>query len=170
MNSSVQPNPFNDLAPLQLVTAYGGQCDLNWHAGQFSEVKVADLKPELPVLLCFGRDFSWPLLSTLAQAIALPSGGYTLSLSKPHPALPAALRLHLPLTYQPTPALLSRLALDHDCQLVYLAQQPTLRMCRINQIPSTASASCSNVITLEEGLADKLWCCIFLNDNTGSPE
>lgn len=127
MNSSVQPHPFNDLAPLQLVTAYGGQCHLNWHAGQFSEVKVADLKPELPVLLCFGRDFSWQLLSTLAQALALPSGSYTLSQSKPHPALPAALRLHLPLTYQPKPALLSRLALDHDCQLVYLAQQPTLR-------------------------------------------
>jgi phosphoserine phosphatase SerB len=126
LNQISQAIPFAELSPVALVQAYQGCCQLSWQQGQFNAVSQA-AKPELPVLLCFGAHFSWSLLTTLAQALALPDGVVKLSLLQPVPQLSPALRLHLPDGMVPPQALLNRLALDYDCQLVYLRQQPSLR-------------------------------------------
>lgn len=125
LNQTYQAIPFATLSPSALVQSYAGHCQLNWQQGQFTAVRQT-VASTPPFLLCFGTDFSWSLLTTLLQALGLPDGSLTLSTLQPMPQLPPALRLALPDSIAPPQALLNRLALDYDCQLVYITQQPSL--------------------------------------------
>lgn len=119
--------------PLEALQQYQGVYQLNWFNGTLVCDNGNYLQPSsesvnvFPVLLCFGKDINWSELQQLFIALALPEGEYRVTALQPITALPVALRLHLPLNWRPQQSVLTRFALDYGCQLVYLAQQPTLR-------------------------------------------
>lgn len=129
-----QPEQKSKLqSPLSALQDAEGKAQLHWANGKLvsnndSYLRLCHntVKP-LPALLCFGKDLSWVELQQLLTALALPDGEYPVTSFEPLPALPAALKLHLPMDWRPLQSLVTQLASDFGCQLVYLAQQPTLR-------------------------------------------
>lgn len=136
MSNINEPSPFSAAAitaesfvagPLSLLAQYNDSLQLHWQQQQFTAVSPG-IKTKIagPGLFWFGGAISWSNLQAILTALNVADGQLRLSLLQPLADLPAGLMIQSAALSQPAQMLLNTLAEQFDCQLVYLAQQPTL--------------------------------------------
>lgn len=125
-SSALAMAPFA-MSPVPLLAKYNNELQLNWQQHQIVSLHLSQQWQDgSPRLICFGCDFSWHKLERLLTQFAVQDGDVLLRLWQPLAELPAAIVIQTAGLVAPEQALLTALANEHACQLVYLTQQPTL--------------------------------------------
>lgn len=125
-SSALAMAPFA-MSPVPLLAKYNNQLQLNWQQHQIVSLNLSQQWQDgSPRLICFGCDFSWHKLEQLLTQLAVHDGDVLVRLWQPLAELPAAIVIQTAGLLAPDQALLTSLASEHACQLVYLTQQPTL--------------------------------------------
>lgn len=125
-SSALAMAPFA-MSPLPLLAKYNNELQLSWQQHQIVSLHLSQQWQDgSPRLICFGCDFSWHKLEQLLTQLAVQDGDVVVRLWQPLAELPAAIVIQTAGLLAPEQALLTALASEHACQLVYLTQQPTL--------------------------------------------
>ncbi|CAM5188644.1 phosphoserine phosphatase [Alishewanella longhuensis] len=115
------------MPPVPLLAKYNSELQLSWQQQHIVSLNLSQQwQDAAPRLICFGCDFSWHKLEQLLTQLAVQDGDVLVRLWQPLAELPAAIVIQTAGLLAPEQALLTELAREHACQLVYLAQQPTL--------------------------------------------
>ncbi|GHG68734.1 phosphoserine phosphatase [Alishewanella longhuensis] len=115
------------ITPLSLLKQQSGELLLNWQQQQAVDLSASkQWQATAPSLVCFGGDFSWHKLEQILKQLAVKDGEVLLRLWQPLAELPAAIAIQTAGLSAPAQPILTALAAELDCQLVYLAQPPTL--------------------------------------------
>lgn len=113
--------------PITLLIEQGGCVQLCWQHQQLSQPSNTRLATNVqPKLIWFGDTLSWQKLQAILAKLVLASDHISLTLLTPDPNLPAGIAIQAADFPRPAQAVLSELALLHDCQLVYQETQPCL--------------------------------------------
>ncbi|WP_449356639.1 phosphoserine phosphatase SerB [Alishewanella longhuensis] len=124
--SALAMAPFA-MPPVPLLAKYNSELQLSWQQQHIVSLNLSQQwQDAAPRLICFGCDFSWHKLEQLLTQLAVQDGDVLVRLWQPLAELPAAIVIQTAGLLAPEQALLTELAREHACQLVYLAQQPTL--------------------------------------------
>lgn len=125
-SSALAMAPFA-MSPVPLLAKYNNELQLSWQQHQIVSLHLSQQWQDgSPRLICFGCDFSWHKLEQLLTQLAVQDGDVLVRLWQPLAELPAAIVIQTAGLLAPDQALLTALASEHACQLVYLTQQPTL--------------------------------------------
>lgn len=125
-SSALAMAPFA-MSPLPLLAKYNNELQLSWQQHQIVSLHLSQQWQDgSPRLICFGCDFSWHKLEQLLTQLAVQDGDVVVRLWQPLAELPAAIVIQTAGLLAPDQALLTALASEHACQLVYLTEQPTL--------------------------------------------
>lgn len=123
--SALAMAPFA-MSPVPLLAKYNNELQLSWQQQHLVSLQPSQQWQDgAPRLICFGCDFSWQKLEQLLTQLAVQDGDVLLRLWQPLAELPAAIVIQTAGLLAPEQALLTELAREHACQLVYLTQQPT---------------------------------------------
>lgn len=113
--------------PITLLIEQGGYVQLCWQHQQLSQTTNMLVATSVqPKLIWFGETLSWQKLQAILVKLELASDHISLTLLTPDPNLPAGIAIQAADFSRPAQAVLSELALLHDCQLVYQETQPSL--------------------------------------------
>lgn len=124
--SALAMAPFA-MPPVPLLAKYNSELQLSWRQQHIVSLNLSQQwQDAAPRLICFGCDFSWHKLEQILTQLAVQDGDVLVRLWQPLAELPAAIVIQTAGLLAPEQALLTELAREHACQLVYLAQQPTL--------------------------------------------
>lgn len=124
--SALAMAPFA-MPPVPLLAKYNSELQLSWQQQHIVSLNLSQQwQDAAPRLICFGCDFSWHKLEQILTQLAVQDGDVLVRLWQPLAELPAAIVIQTAGLLAPEQALLTELAREHACQLVYLAQQPTL--------------------------------------------
>lgn len=125
-SSALAMAPFA-MSPVPLLAKYNNELQLSWQQHQIVSLHLSQQWQDgSPRLICFGCDFSWHKLEQLLTQLAVQDGDVLVRLWQPLAELPAAIVIQTAGLLAPDQALLTALASEHACQLVYLTEQPTL--------------------------------------------
>lgn len=113
--------------PYALLAQYAGKLQLKWQNQQAISISVAQpCQTIAPRLIGFAGEFSWQQLEQLLAALLVKDAKVLLTLWQPVAELPPAIVIQSADLLLPEQALLTKLAKELSCQLVYLTEQPTL--------------------------------------------